>query len=392
VKKTYKINLQKNSLIVLIIVLILFGIVMIYNATSVLSQDTFGGAYKFVLNQVMWVFIGSFGFYFFYRQSLSSIRKIALPLFIIALFFLIVLAGVKILVSCEEGTDVLFAPCINGARRWFYLNPHPLPSIPVVGVLGFQPGEFAKLALIVYLSVVLEKNLLSTKSSKPSPFIIFAVITGLVALLVLIQPNMSTAVLLFGIGMSMYFASGASLLSLMIAGPIIGLLGFIFMFASEYRRERLFTYLRPIDISSIREGYHIKQILIALGSGGIFGVGLGQSRQKFQYLPEVSADSIFAIVGEELGFVGTALLILLFSILIYKGFSTAKKSPALLGKLLATGVSSWIGIQVFINIAAMTRLIPLTGVPLPLISYGGSSMIFSLMGLGLLAGIEKETI
>ena len=130
--------------------------------------------------------------------------------------------------------------------------------------------------------------------------------------------------------------------------------------------------------------------MIALGSGGLFGVGFGQSRQKFQYLPEVSSDSIFAIIGEELGFIGTTLVVVLFVLFIYKGFTIAKQAPDLLGRLLAVGITSWIGLQFFVNVAAMIEIIPLTGIPIPLISYGGSSMIFSLMGLGILANIASQ--
>jgi cell division protein FtsW len=135
--------------------------------------------------------------------------------------------------------------------------------------------------------------------------------------------------------------------------------------------------------------YHSRQALVALGSGGFWGVGFGQSKQKYQYLPEVASDSIFAIIGEEFGFIGTVAVIIVYSILISKGFKIAKGSDDLLGKLLASGITSWLGIQFLINIASMTKLIPLTGVPIPLISYGGSSMLFSMIGLGILSSIQK---
>ncbi|EKD99708.1 MAG: hypothetical protein ACD_22C00195G0007, partial [uncultured bacterium] len=179
-------------------------------------------------------------------------------------------------------------------------------------------------------------------------------------------------------------------LPLFLSMPVFGALGTIFMLTSEYRRERLFTLLGLTSGEELSLGYHIKQILIALGSGGIFGLGFGQSRQKFQYLPEVASDSIFAIIGEELGFIGTTFVVMLFGFFIYKGLSIAKKATDNVGRMLAVGITSWMGLQFFVNIAAMTKLIPLTGVPLPLISYGGSSMIFSLMGLGVLASIGRK--
>jgi cell division protein FtsW len=153
--------------------------------------------------------------------------------------------------------------------------------------------------------------------------------------------------------------------------------------------QRLTALLSGNDADA--SSYHVKQALMALGSGGIGGVGFGQSKQKYQYLPEVASDSIFAIIGEEFGFVGTACVVFAYLYLVYRGFVIAKNAPDLLGKLIATGVSSWLGIQFFVNVAAMTKIIPLTGVPIPLISYGGSSMVFSLMGLGILANINETS-
>jgi cell division protein FtsW len=163
----------------------------------------------------------------------------------------------------------------------------------------------------------------------------------------------------------------------------------VFIFSSEYRRSRLTTFINP-DSGDLSFGYHIKQIQIALGSGGFWGVGFGQSRQKFSYLPEVAGDSIFAIIGEELGFIGTTAFVLVFSYLIYKCYSVAKDTDDLYSRMIVVGVTTWIAGQFFVNLAAMLRIIPLTGVPLPLVSYGGSSLVFSLMGLGLIAKVSAE--
>ncbi|HSX39541.1 MAG TPA: putative peptidoglycan glycosyltransferase FtsW [Candidatus Saccharimonadales bacterium] len=373
-----------RSLLITIFALLILGIVFIYNATVIYSQDVFGGPYRFVLLQIAWVSVGLLGFYFFYKFDYKNISKIAYPLFIVTIGMLGLLALIGLL-PCS--VNIIFSPCINGANRWFYLNPPPLPRLPILGILGFQPSELAKLSLILYLSVQID---LAIKKGN-NLFTIFLVSTGLISFLIAMQPNMSTAVLVFMIGLVMYFASEAPLTPLLVLGPVGGVVGVLFMLVSSYRRERLLTFLggrsEQLDAST---GYHIKQILIALGSGGIFGVGFGQSRQKFQYLPEVAADSIFAVIGEELGFIGTTFLVLLFGYLIYKGYKIAQDAPDMLGRLLATGITTWIGLQFFINVAAMTRFIPLTGVPLPLISYGGSSMVFSLMGLGILANISSH--
>ena len=375
---------QSKSLILLILFLLVFGIVFIYNSTVFYSQDVFGGAYRFVVLQVVWVLIGLAGFWFFYKFHYKNIAKIAYPLFLVTIVLLAIL-GVIGLLPCS--VDIIFAPCINGTNRWFYLNPPPLPRIPIFGVFGFQPSELAKLSLVLYLSVQLDKVL----KQRGNAFLIFLATSALISFLIFLQPNMSTAVLVFLIGTVIYFASDAPIAPLIVTTPVLGVVGFLFMLISPYRRERLFTFLggKAHEINDAA-GYHIKQILIALGSGGFFGVGFGQSRQKFQYLPEVAADSIFAVIGEELGFIGTTVLVILFAVLIYKGYKIAQEAPDMLGRLLATGITTWIGLQFFINVAAMTKIIPLTGVPIPLISYGGSSMFFSLMGLGILANISSH--
>ncbi|MBI2414697.1 FtsW/RodA/SpoVE family cell cycle protein [candidate division WWE3 bacterium] len=373
------------TLLSLIFGFLIFGILMIFNTTGVFSQQSLGESYRLVLLQFSWILVGLIGFYFFYKVDYTKLRLISLPVFLISVVFLVLLAVVSLTSSCES-SSVIFSPCINGAHRWFFLNPAPLPQIPFLGVIGFQPSEFAKFALILYLAVLLEKAIKQSGSA----FTVFVVVAGLVSGLVMLQPNMSTAALLFLIAGAMYFVSGAPIAPILILTPIMSILGLGFMFSSAYRRARLLTFLSPGDGGDLSLGYHIKQIQIALGSGGLFGLGFGQSRQKFQYLPEVAADSIFAIIGEEFGFIGTTLFVLTFSFLIYKGYSVAEKSQDLFGRILATGITTWLAGQFFINIAAMTRIIPLTGVPLPLVSYGGSSTVFSLMALGLLVNISSQ--
>ena len=356
---------------------------MIYDATAVFSQSTFGEAFRLVILQIGWVLVGSVAFLFFYKYDYRKISKISYPLFGFTLLLLIILAIFGML-PCRESTA--FAPCVNGANRWFYLNPKPLPEIPYIGVLSFQPSELAKLALILYLAVLFDKK----KAGKFDQLFSFLVVSGLVSFLIFLQPNLSNAFLIFAIGLGMYIASDAVLWPVIVTTPVFGVLGFFFIFTSDYRKERFLTLINTRSSGDLSVGYHIKQILIALGSGGLFGVGFGQSRQKFQYLPEVASDSIFAIIGEELGYIGTMFVVLLFGALIYKGFKIASDAPNLIGRLLAVGITVWIGLQFFINVAAMTRLIPLTGIPIPLISYGGSSMVFSLAGLGVLGSVGRS--
>lgn len=385
-----KIHTDK-TLLILTATFLLIGIVMIYNSTVIYSEGLYGESNKLMFKHIAWVITGALGFLFLYRFDYKKLGNILyffiiptyIPLGLLAFLGIIRKIGLTV---CSS--TFIFAPCVNGASRWIYFNPFPFPKIPLIGVLGFQPGEFAKLTLIIYLSYKLSK--LNKKDIHA--FYLFIVISSLTAFLVFMQPNMSTAILIFMIGTLIYFSSGATLVPLFATFPILASVAVFFMMASSYRNERLLTFLSGYNGSGeLGAGYHIKQVLIALGSGGLWGVGLGQSRQKFQYLPEVASDSIFAIIGEELGFLGTTLLIFVVACFVYKGFKIAKKAPDTFGRLLAVGITSWFGLQFFINIAAMTKIIPLTGVPLPLISYGGSSTVFSLMGLGILGNISSQS-
>lgn len=382
--KTKKVLLKKSkdrSLLYIILAFLGFGLLMIANSTVITSKSLYGQPYKFVLLQLGWVLVGLVCFFAFLKFDYRNLSKVSYILFIIDVLFLVLLAVAGVF-PCSN--KMPFAPCINGANRWFFLNPSPLPPIPFLGVLGFQPGELAKLTIVLYLAIQLSKNI----EKKKDLFMVYIIISGLLTGLVLLQPNMSTAMMIFALGTIVYFVSGAPLKPILIMVPIALVLVGVVIMISPYRRQRLVSLFSG-DSSESGTSYHAKQALVALGSGGIAGVGLGQSKQKYQYLPEVASDSIFAIIGEEFGFIGTSLLVFAYLYFIYRGFMVAKKAPDLLGKLLATGISSWFGIQFLINVAAMTKIIPLTGVPIPLISYGGSSMVFSLMGLGILANINE---
>lgn len=372
---------KDRSLLYIVLSFLAFGLLMIANSTVITSKSLYGQPYKFVFLQLGWVLVGLFCFFAFFKFDYRNLSKISYILFVVNIVLLILLAITGVF-PCS--TSIPFSPCINGANRWLFLNPPPLPPMPFLGVLGFQPGELAKLTIVLYLAIQLSKNI----EKKHDLFMVYIVISGMLSGLILLQPNMSTAVMVFALGTIMYFVSGAPLKPVLILVPIMIVLVSAVILASPYRRDRLASLFSP-DSSENGTSYHVKQALVALGSGGVAGVGLGQSKQKYQYLPEVASDSIFAIIGEEFGFIGATLLVFAYLYFIYKGFMVAKKSADLLGKLLAVGISSWFGIQFLINVASMTKLIPLTGVPIPLISYGGSSMVFSLMALGILANINE---
>jgi len=278
---------------------------------------------------------------------------------------------------------VVFLPGLGfetkGASRWI-----------VLGDLSFQPSELAKLAFIIYFANWLSMKERELKNFEKG-FLPFILIVAIIALPLIIQPDIGTMIVIVMIAVAMFYAGGAntSHLPLLFAGAILVIFSLIKL--APYRVDRLMVFLHPeLDPRGI--GYQINQALLALGSGGIFGLGYGHSRQKFNYLPEPMGDSIFAIIGEEMGFVGLIILITLFIIFAKRGFEVAKNAPDNFGKFMAFGITSWIAFQAVINICAITSLAPLTGIPLPLISYGGSSLVVSLMGMGILLNISKHSI
>jgi cell division protein FtsW len=256
--------------------------------------------------------------------------------------------------------------------------------------LGFslQPSELVKLALIIFLAAWLEYRLVVKRFSNKSTLIKFLAILGAVLILILLQPDLGTASIIGFIGLLVYFAAGAPFVYFPVFGGVAAIGAYIMIKLAPYRMARLTAFLDPsVDPQGI--GYHINQALLAIGSGRFLGVGFGQSRQKFQYLPEVSADSIFAIIGEELGFLFCALFVVALVIFFLRGIKIANNAPDFFGKILATGIVGWLVFQAFINIASMLSLMPMTGVPLPFISYGGTAMMTTLAGCGILVNISK---
>ena len=368
------------SLLIGVLALLVFGVVMVYDASVVYAQGIFGGKYHFLFLQTGWALLGIFIATIVYKLGYRNFSKLGTMFLGAALALLFVAAWpnipvLKHLFFLPRSVYDRFFPEIYGARRWLVLIP---------GKLSFQPSELAKFSAILYFSTWLSK----AKRSVPQFFFLL----GLLAGLILFEPDYGTAMVFAAIGLCIYFVSGVSLWKLLPILGVLGALGVLMIISSPYRMRRLQTYLNPSTADPLSSGYHIQQILIAVGSGGAFGLGFGQSRQKYEYLPEVSTDSIFAVVGEELGFVGALAVVAAFAFLIYKGFAVARGAPDELGKLMAIGVASWLAIQALVNLMAMTALLPLTGIPLPLISYGGSSMIFMMMAIGLLLSVSKYSV
>lgn len=361
-------------------ILLIFGVVMVYDASVVYAQGSFGGKYHFLLLQSLWAALGSLGAFVIYRLGYKRSSKFGFPILALGLVFLFLLAWpniplLKHFLIIPPNIYHRFMPEVYGARRWVFLLP---------GQLGFQPSELTKLALVFYLPAWLAKK-------SPSIISVFSLL-GVLGGLILLQPDFGTAMIIVTVGLVVYFVSGVSLIKFIPLGVVGLLMGALLIIVSPYRMQRLQTYLNPAAADPLSSGYHIQQVLIAVGSGGPFGLGFGQSRQKYQYLPEVSSDSIFAVVAEEIGFIGSLFVVSLFGFIIWRIFKIAGEAADEQAKLLVAGVGGWIAVQVFLNLAAMTALIPLTGVPLPLISYGGSSMLFVLMALGAVFSVSRYTV
>lgn len=353
------------SLFIVICLLLLIGIVMVFDASVVSSVNTFGGKYHFLLLQASWVFVGIMGMLLSMKLDPSFLKKISFFL----LFFSIICLVLVLL-------PTVFSPEIYGARRWLFLNPAPLPLLPFIGRLGFQPSELSKLSLVLYSAFWLPGK------EKLSEILTYLGLVFLICGLVVIQPDFGTSLVIASIGLGMFFILKEDLRVFLSILPIVVLIALGFILISPYRRARLETYLRPDAANELTTGYHVNQIMIAVGSGGFFGLGPGESRQKYSYLPEVTTDSIFAILCEEFGFVGGLFVILLFIFIIYKllrGIETGEKFS---DKAIITGAALWISAQTILNLSAMAGVVPLTGVPLPLISYGGSSLVLTMFGLG----------
>lgn len=332
---------------------------MVYDASTAEALNEFGDSLHFIKQQVVWVGLGLIGLTFFSFFKYQYLQKFALPAFFgsVILLLLVFIPGLGV----QAG----------GAHRW--LN---------VGPITVQPAEVIKLATIIFLATLFQNGVRTGA---------FLISVGVISVVVgLLQRDLGTAIIFNLIAFSMYFLANGPIfyfIPLLVMG-FIGAVGFVA--TSPYRIRRILAFLDPFADPQ-GYSYHISQVLIALGSGGLFGLGIGQSRQKYSFIPEVTTDSIFSVIGEEFGFFGSIILIMVFGTLIIRGLRIAERAPDRFGRLLASGLTLWIGSQAVINLAAMVSLIPLTGVPLPLISYGGSAILANLAAIGILLNISKQS-
>jgi len=353
-------------LIGLIFLIIIFGLSVLSSASSVRAFNKFNDIYYFFKHQLVYGFLpGVFLFLFFFHFDYNKLQKHSVSFLVLSLTFL----------------GLVFIPGIgmtlNQARSWLSLGP-----------VSFQPTEIVKLLLILFFAGWFAERESDMTKDFWNGVIPFTIILGLISLPIILQPDIGTLIVIILVSFTMYFVAGGQLKHLAGLG-LVGLGGVGLLIAqAPYRAARLMTFLHPeFDPQGI--GYHINQAFLAIGSGGWFGLGFGQSRQKFAYLPEVMGDSIFAIIAEELGFLVAIILIGLFIFIFLRGLKVAQSSRDEYGKYVVVGIISWFTIQTFLNIGAMVGLLPLTGIPLPFISYGGSSLMSIMAATGILANISK---
>lgn len=356
-----------RPLLMAVALLLGIGLVMVASAGVAYGNLRFEDGAFFLKRQFFGVIVGAVALFAFQRIPYRFWKRVAVPMFFasIGLLILVLIPGV--------GTSAY------GAARWIQLGPIP----------PFQPSEIMKLSLIAYLAAWFSGRDRGDISDFFEHVIPFLLILGSVAFLILKQPDTGTLALMFLIALSMFFTAGGRLshIGIMVGSGLAGLA--VLILIAPYRMKRLLVFLNP-DHDPTGAGYQVRQALIALGSGGLFGVGLGHSRQKFLYLPEPMTDSIFAVLGEELGFIGCMAVISLFVFLAYRGYRIARNAPDEFGRLLSVGIVSWIVFQAFVNIFAISGLMPLTGVPLPFISYGGTSLAALLGAVGILLNVSKN--
>ncbi|PJA45862.1 putative lipid II flippase FtsW [Candidatus Uhrbacteria bacterium CG_4_9_14_3_um_filter_41_35] len=361
--KTQKFDL---TFLLLVFGIVIFGLIILASASGPVAYERFGDSYYFLKHQIFQGLIpGLIAFSVTFFTPYIFWQKNAFPMLLLSLFLLI----------------LVFIPGIGADFGTF------AHSWVAIGNFSFQPAEIAKFTFLIYLAAWTGKRGKEIKNVNEG-LIPFLVILVVMSGLILMQPDMGTLTIIAAMSFAVYFVAGGSLPHLLGIGGL-GLTAFwVLISSSPYRAERFTTFMHPeYDPQGI--GYQINQALLAIGSGGLMGRGYGHSLQKFQYLPEVIGDSIFAVMSEELGFIFTVSYLLLFLFLLYRGFKIAEGAEDAFGKYFTVGVMTWIGVQAFVNIGAMVSILPITGVPLPFLSYGGTSLIIILAAIGLVLNISR---
>jgi len=347
------------------VVLALVGLVMVFSASAVLAGNRFHDSIYFLKRQVAWLAFGFLLLHVASRVDYTLWRRLAWPILGLTAVLLILVLVPSMGVAAK------------GARRWLRLGP-----------ISMQPAELAKLAVVLYMASYLTKKG-SRVTEWPSGFLPPLIVVGLLGGLLLLQPDLGTAVVIGLVALGLLFLGGARVTHLvgliLVAVPVVAVL----ILGSSYRRQRFLTFLAPWK-DATDAGFQVTQSFLAFGSGGLFGVGLGEGKQKLFFLPEAHTDFVLALVGEELGLVGTGGIMVLFVILVIKGFQIAGRAREPFGRYLALGITLLIGLQALINAGVVTGLLPTKGLTLPLVSYGGSSLTVNLLAIGILLSISRD--
>lgn len=350
--------------------LMLFSIAFVYSASGTLAELRYGTAYKLFWNHSVRVLIALFVLVLFANINYKIWEKYAKAILLTSIFFLIIVFFV--------GTQ------INGAYRWIYLGP-----------VNFQPSELAKFALVLILSVYLTKRQEFIKSFRLS-FLPMMIWIGIICLLIALQPNFSTAIVIFLISMTLLFIGNVSIKHLGITFTVSIITAILFGVNASYRFQRIVAFLENVegskDVIMSPASFQLQQALIAFGNGGVFGQGPGQSRQSLLYLPESYGDFIFSIIGEEYGFFGVFILLLVFAVIIFRGIKIAQRTKDSFAYFFVSGIMITIAYYVIVSAGVNIGLLPTTGLPLPFISYGGTAVIFYAASIGIVLNISKNSL
>lgn len=352
-------------LLAIFVILVIFGLAMLASASSDLGKTQFNNSYYYIEHQLLFgLTVGGIGFLLAYKIPYQKFKKVA---FIFLLLSLVLL----VLVFTPLGS------LVNSTNRWLRF-----------GIFSFQPAELMKLTFIMYLAAWLSNTKFKRSTDFQSGLLPFAIVSGLIGVLLILQPATSTVAILLISGLTVYFVSGAPIRYIVgIAATALVLVGAVIAI-TPYRLARIEGYLNK-SANTQGMNYQVDQALIAIGSGGVTGVGYGQSATKASYLPQPIDDSIFAVIAEEMGFIGASFLIMLFAMLTFRMFWLARKMGDTFGRLLLIGFGTVIALQAFVNMASISGIIPLTGVPLPFVSYGGTAFAVFLTMAGVTLNISK---
>lgn len=354
------------TLLITILLLLTIGLIMVLSASSPSALAESGNSYKYFSKQLLFAIIGIIMMFIISKIDYRFYQKFYKHAWIVSLVLLALV--------------LVIGRSVNGAKRWIYLTE----------TLSVQPSEMVKFLMIIFYAGILTKNRDQLEQYNKGFIKNMCMLAPIIGLL-LLQPHFSASVVIIGICAIMMIMAGCKFWHFVATGGVVGIPAMIFLIIKEpYRLKRVITFLDPWQ-DAIGDGWQVIQSLYAIGSGGLFGAGLGESKQKFLYIPEPHNDFIFSILGEELGFIGCAIVLALFGIFIWRGILIAMRSPDMFGSLVAIGITALVAIQVIINVAVVTSSMPATGMPLPFFSYGGTALFILLCEMGVLLNISRAS-